>query len=147
VEVVDVGAEAVVPGTGDVVVVGATVVVEDDVRRAVGVGPVAGTGTEPVEVGPAPGDDTVPQAVRRRVRPRVSETARLIRFLSDAGLNVTMRRSRAPAWVTPPCEERTGFSAGDQEQGVDGDADQTADHGAVDPDELEVPAQLQLEPV
>jgi hypothetical protein len=101
VEVVDVGAEAVVPGTGDVVVVGDTVVVADDVVRVVRVGPVVGTGPETIEVGPAPGDDTVPQAVRRRARPRVSETARLIRFLSDAGLNVTMRRSRACAWVTP----------------------------------------------
>jgi hypothetical protein len=39
----------------------------------------------------------------------------------------------------------TRVSAGDEEQGVDGDADETTDDRAVDPHELEVPAQLQLE--
>jgi hypothetical protein len=100
VEVAAVGAGAVVPGARDVVVVGDMVVVTDDVVRVVRVGAVVGTWPETVEVGPAPDDDTVPQAVRRRARPRVSETARLIRFLSEAGLNVTMRRSRACPWVT-----------------------------------------------
>jgi hypothetical protein len=37
------------------------------------------------------------------------------------------------------------ISAGEQEQGVDGNADEAADDRAVDPHELEVPTQLQFE--
>jgi hypothetical protein len=36
-------------------------------------------------------------------------------------------------------------SAGQEEKGVDGDADQASDHGAVDSHELKIPAQLQFE--
>jgi hypothetical protein len=38
-------------------------------------------------------------------------------------------------------------SAGDEEQGVNGDPDEGADHGAVDPNELEIPSQLRFETV
>jgi hypothetical protein len=41
---------------------------------------------------------------------------------------------------------RSGLS-GDEEQGMDRDPDQGADHGAVDPNELEIPSQLRFETV
>jgi hypothetical protein len=83
------GIEAIVlggAGVGSVVVgamvVGAGLVVGDVVLALT----VSGTEPDPlpVVVGPAPGDESAPQAEMKRARPTPSATARLMEFLSES---------------------------------------------------------------
>jgi hypothetical protein len=87
------GVEAIVlggAGVGSVVVdamvVGAGLVVGDVVLALTVSGTEVGTEPDPlpVVVGPAPGDESAPQAEMKRARPTPSATARLMEFLSES---------------------------------------------------------------